>query len=123
METKPQTPEIFLIDFLHKVGINCDTLNNLDGLCISRDTLLVYKTYEDVKEYIPKLKLIFSTSYLTSLQTTAEKTQKWPLINLLRQVLRTYNYQLIPKRLCDGYTKDGKKKYKRIFTIERLYST
>ena len=64
METKPQTPEIFLIDFLHKVGINCDTLNNLDGLCISRDTLLVYKTYEDVKEYIPKLKLIFSTSYL-----------------------------------------------------------
>ena len=123
METKPQTPEIFLIDILHKVGINCDTLNNLVGLCISRDTLLVYKTYEDVKEYIPKLKLIFSTSYLTSLQTTAEKTQKWPLINLLRQVLRTYNYQLIPKRLCDGYTKDGKKKYKRIFTIERLYST
>ena len=79
METKPQTPEIFLIHFLHKVGINCDTLNNLDGLCISRDTLLVYKTYEDVKKYIPKLKLIFFYVLFNIVANNSRKNPKMAL--------------------------------------------
>mgnify|MGYP001478297385 CR=1 FL=1 len=35
-----------------------------------------------------------------------------------RQVLLSSGYNLKPKRLSDGYTKDGKKKYKRFFLIK-----
>ena len=123
MDGPPYTKEKLIIDFLNKVSISCDTLDNLDGRHIQRSLLLDVKLYESVKEYIPKLRSIFSTSYLTSLQKTAEDNQKWPLLNLVRQLLKSCNYHLVPKRLCDGYTKDGKKKYKRIFVIERLLTT
>jgi hypothetical protein len=82
--------------------------------------LLDDEKYKNAKDHIPDLRTIFSTSFLTSLQSPAEKNQKWPLINLIRQILKSCNYNFIPKRLCDGYSKDGKKKYKRIFLIEKF---
>jgi hypothetical protein len=75
---------------------------------------------KELKERIPELKHIFSSSYLTSLQEPAEKIQKWPLLNLIRQVLRSSNFKLTPKRVSNGYTVDGKKKYKRVFIIEKM---
>ena len=76
-----------------------------------------------VKEEIVELKKKFSSSSLTSLQKTAESGQKWPLLNLVRQVLKTCNYQMKPIRRSDGYKKDGKKKYKRFFLIGKYTST
>ena len=38
----------------------------------------------------------------------------------MRQILRTYNYNMKPIRRANGYTKEGKKKYKRLFIIEKL---
>ena len=76
--------------------------------------------YKDLKVQIPQLKHIFSSSYLTALQAPAEKNQRWPLLNLIRQVLRSSSFKLTPKRVSDGYTVDGKKKYKRIFIIEKM---
>lgn len=51
------------------------------------------------------------------MQKDADKSQRWPLINIVRQILHKYNYKLEPIRVCDGYAKDGKKKYKRLFQI------
>ena len=48
------------------------------------------------------------------------KEQKWPLLNLVRQVLRSCHYKMTPKRVSAGYTKDGKKIFKRMFIIEKL---
>ena len=76
--------------------------------------------YKGLKLTIPDLKSLFSSSYLTALQEPAEKKQKWPLLNLIRQVLRSCNFKLTPKRISDGYTIDGKKKYKRMFIIEKM---
>ena len=45
--------------------------------------------------------------------------QKWP-INIIRQILKTVDYNLKPIRLSDGYTKARKKKYKRLFKIEKM---
>ena len=95
------------------------------GLTIDNQADIYYigKVTGDVKsivlENIPELKKLFSSSYLTSLQSSATKTQKWPLINLIRQILRSSGYNLTPKRLCDGYTSGGVKKYRRIFIIEK----
>jgi hypothetical protein len=95
----------------------------LDGQLIPREILLSKDVYNEVKEEIVELKKKFSSSSLTSLQKTAESGQKWPLLNLVRQVLKTCNYQMKPIRKSDGYKKDGKKKYKRFFLIGKYTST
>jgi hypothetical protein len=90
----------------------------LHGMLIPREQLIDDIMYEKIKINIPKLKQFFSSSYMTALQSNADKQQRWPLLNLVRQLLCAFNYKLIPKRICDGYTSDGKKKYKRMFVIE-----
>ena len=109
-----------LSKFLNNAGIVFTDIKEIDGMHIPREILLNTENYKIAKESIPELKLLFSSSYLTCLQDPASDKQKWPLLNLVRQVLLSSGYNLKPKRLSDGYTKDGIKKYKRIFIIEKL---
>jgi len=102
---------------LNNAGIYFNNINDLDGLLIPREQFLCEAKYEKLKNIIPELKKKFSSSFMTSLQKKAETKQKWPLINLIRQILLVYNFLLTPIRKCDGYTSDGVKKYKRFFKI------
>jgi len=105
---------------LNSVGIQIDvSLNELDGLLIPREDLLSQSKYNEVKPLIPDLKTFFSSSFMTSLQKNAEKDQRWPLLNLVRQILHVYKFIMEPIRKSDGYTPDGVKKYKRFFIIKR----
>ena len=108
-----------LLDFLDLCKIPCSDINQLSGLQIPRETLLNNDIYNTVKKEIPEFKKIFSSSYLTSLQSSAEKNQKWPLLNLVRQILKAYKFKLTPKRMANGYTKTGKL-YRRIFLVDKL---
>ena len=109
-----------IIEVLKLCNIVIDNENQLQGQLIPRDILLSDKTYELVKEKIPNLKKKLSSSSLTALHKNAKQEQKWPLLNFVRQVLKTYNYNMKPIRKADGYTKEGKKKFKRLFIIEKL---
>jgi hypothetical protein len=100
-------------------GIDFEILNNGDGLLIPREQLLDDKKYEDIQKILPELKKTFSSSFMTSLQKNAEKSQKWPLLNLIRQILHVYGYKMEPIRKADGYTLEGVKKYKRYFLIHK----
>jgi len=108
-----------LLDFLTTINISVSTLHQLSDVEIPREKLLDIKKYHLAQEHILKFKDIFSSSYLTSLQSNAAINQKWPLINLLRQILKAYGYQLKPKRKAAGYNKDGIKLYKRVFIINK----
>jgi len=99
------------------IGIEIDKTQQLNGVIISRDTLLSDDKYNEVKQLIPELKKNYSSSFMTSMQKNAEKSQKWPLINLIRQILHVYGYKMEPIRKSDGYTLEGVKKYKRYFLI------
>ena len=59
---------------------------------------------------------------MTALQKNAGTSQKWPLLNLVRQILKTNNYLMHPIRKSNGYTKDGKKKYLRYFILKKIKS-
>lgn len=102
---------------LKNVGLVFETLNELNCALIPREQLLSDDKYDEIKKLIPDLKKKYSSSLMTSLQKTAEKTQRWPLLNLVRQILNNYNYKMVPIRKADGYTLDGIKKYKRFFLI------
>jgi len=104
---------------LKNVGIDFENLSELNGLFIPRETLLSDNKYDEIKKLIPELKKNYSSSLMTSLQKTAEQSQKWPLLNLVRQILNIYNYKMEPVRKADGYTLEGVKKYKRFFLIKK----
>ena len=101
-------------EIMKSVGITTEPLHEQ---LIPRELLLNNSIYADIKKRIPELKKLFSSSAMTSLQESAEKTQKWPLLNLVRQILHGYKYEMKPIRKSDGYTPEGVKKYKRFFQI------
>ena len=104
---------------LNTIGIIFESINDLDNFFIPREQLLSDLKYEEIKKLIPEIKKKFSSSLMTSLQKNAEKQQKWPLLNLVRQILNVYNFKMDPIRKSDGYTLEGKKKYKRFFQIKK----
>ena len=108
-----------MIEFLNKATIVCSAITDLNGMLLPRELFMNREIYKGLKLTIPDLKSLFSSSYLTALQEPAEKKQKWPLLNLLRQILNVYDYKMEPIRKADGYTLEGIKKYKRYFQITK----
>ena len=106
-----------LIAILNKCDLSLNNLTDIEGIKISRDKLIKHDLYENVKDDIMKMKEILSSSFYTCIQKDPEKKQKWPLINFMRQLLKTFGYNMKPIRECDGYNALGKKKYKRYFII------
>ena len=109
-----------IISLLTKCGVLCNNIEELDGMMIPRVFLLDNARYAEVQENIVVLKTLLSSSLLTSLQSSAPEKQKWPLLNLIRQIFKSQGYALQPIRLCDGYDASKKKKYKRFFVIKKL---
>jgi len=105
---------------LDESGIHFENEDELNGMLIPREQLLDITKYDKLKPVIPDLKKVFSSSALTSLQKTATTNQKWPLLNLIRQILSMCGFHLTPVRKCDGYTLDGVKKFKRYFQIDKI---
>ena len=67
--------EEVLMKFFKQIGIELQSTDNLEGILITRETLLMDEKYDNIKkeEIISDLKKIFSSTFLTSLQKTAEK--------------------------------------------------
>ena len=101
------------------IGLEINHFDELNEMLIARETLLSDNKYYELKCFIPELKKNYSSSFMTSLQKNAEKSQKWPLLNLVRQILHVYSYKMEPIRKADGYTLEGVKKYKRYFLIHK----
>ena len=77
--------DISNIQFLNRCGITFDTTEQLDGQLIPRDILLSIERYNLICDDIKLLKQRYSSSTLTSLQTNAKESQKWPLLNFHSQ--------------------------------------
>lgn len=107
-------------EILSCVGIQFEPLENNTDILIQREILINDEKYIEVKDKIQDLKKFFSSSFLTSLQKDASENQKWPLLNLVRQLLKASLYNMKPIRKANGYTKEGKKLYKRFFLISKL---
>lgn len=93
--------------------------SKIDDTILHRESLLNDKLYDDCKKWIPHLKEYYSSSFMTSLQNNADKSQKWPFLNLIRQILQVHGYKMEPIRKADGYTLEGVKKFKRFFHIKK----
>ena len=88
-----------------------------DGLLIERDMLVSKEKYEALKPHIVELKKTFSSKCMTSLHSCAEHNQRWPCLNLVRQVLKRMGYDIHPERRCAGRDEVGKKIFERFFIL------
>jgi hypothetical protein len=113
-ETQEETQQNVSKKILEELGIDIEKIENHE---IDRDFFLDMHKYDAIQKYIVSLKKEFSSSFLTSLQENARIKQKFPLLNLVRQILNVYGYKMEPLRKCDGYTLDKKKRFKRYFLI------
>jgi len=101
-----------------------DALNleaeQLNDSLIPREVLLDDNKYEEIKPLILELKKNMNSTFLTALHDDADEKQRWPLLNLIRQILHVYKYKMTPIRKSDGYTVDKKKKFRRFFFIQHV---
>ena len=121
-ETKNESIGIYGLDEYSKkiliaTGIIINSQEYPDEMLILRDSLLSDNIYKSIENDIIELRKVLSSSSLTSLQKGADKSQRWPLLNLVRQILNVYGYKMNPIRKSDGYTTEGVKKFKRFFQV------
>ena len=106
-------------NFLIRIGLPFDNDNELEDQLVPRDMFLDQDIYKELYAEIPILKSYLKSSNNTCLHKNAETNQRWPLLNITRQVLKNYNYKMIPIRKSEGYTEYGAKIYKRYFIIAK----
>ncbi len=117
MASTPATREEAVLRVLQLAGVEVSSVEGIEGLSIPRDVLVRPGAYTEVSEMVPSLKTYFSSTHMTCLQDEAPGGQRWPLLNLVRQVLRATGFTMVPRRLSDGYGADKRKRYKRVFDI------
>lgn len=110
------------LKIINVCGENCQKFSQLHQLTINREFLISTGNYNKINPFIQNIKKIISSSNFNSLHFNAQKKQKWPLLNLLRQILKIQNFNLKPIRRSAGKDKNGKKLYKRYFIIEKIAS-
>tara|TARA_Y100000591_G_scaffold126524_1_gene108404 strand:+ start:22188 stop:22550 length:363 start_codon:yes stop_codon:yes gene_type:complete len=111
--------EQVIITFLNDCNISCNKLEDINNLVIPREILIENTKYDEIKDKLDKFKGILNSSVNTAVQKNAASNQRWPLLNLARQLLKKYDYHLVPRRQANGYEKNGQKKYKRFFVITK----
>ena len=121
IDVKKLDLENILVRMFQLIDISSSTIDELDGVIISRDILLDVDLYQKLTKFIPQIKDFLKSSYLTSLHNNSVKKQKFPAINLFRQVLRFNNLKMSPFVISQGYEKaTGKKITKRFFRIDKF---
>jgi hypothetical protein len=101
------------------IALNVQPHELQEGAMIPRDMFLDPDKYEKLKPHISILKKIFSSKTMTSMHSGAENTQKWPGLNLVRQVLKRMGYDIRPERRCAGRDESGKKLFERFFVLHK----
>ena len=94
---------------------------DLFSVLIPRDLLLRVDIEQQLTCLIIKLKEKYKSSKLNCLHKNRDDKQKFPGINLVRQILRCNGYHLKPVKFSRGYCKhSGKKIVDRNFKVVRL---
>jgi hypothetical protein len=120
-EDKKKKQIELMLELFRLIGYRVYEQNDLLDIMIMRDKLLEKTTNKILLDKVPELKKVYNTGYLSCLHDNSIYKQKWPAINLLRQILKCNFYHLTPKILSNGYDKlSGKKQVTRVFVIEKI---
>lgn len=110
-----------LKEIFNILSMTVESESDLFSVLVPRDLLLRVDIEQRLTELISNLKGKYKTSKLNCLHKNRESKQKFPGINLVRQILRCNGYHLKPVIYCRGYCKhSGKKIIDRNFKVVRI---
>ena len=108
--------EIFSI-----IKLDIYSYEDLNNLTLSNIYLRSKEFNEKIVEMIPKLKKKYKSHKLTCLHKNSLEKQKFPTINMIRQILKCNYLKLQPYTVCKGYDKITKQKIlERYFIIKEI---
>lgn len=118
-DTPILTPiEVILQELLSPFHITVSSISDLKYAQIDREDLLAPAIKTLFLSKVPMLKLHYNSSKLSCLHKNAIEKQKYPQINLLRQILKCNQFSLTPKVVSMGYDPTtGKKLVKRSYVL------
>ena len=119
--------EDLLIDLFQSLDLdlNVNNLDDLFSLTISQDKLKDKELINKLYEKIDDLKIFYNSNMLTCLHKNSLHKQKFPALNMLRQICKCNGLKMYPFVISRGYDKvSGRKiidRYYKITPIE-IYS-
>ena len=97
------------------------TREDFIDISLSYESLREPKLIDTLYQQIPKLKTFYKSSKLTCLHKNSTSNQKFPGVNMVRQILKCNNLKLKPMLICRGYNKvTGKKIIERYYQIQDI---
>ena len=119
MESKLNKKEAqfqLLLKLLKIINIDVEDTELLTNYTFERDILLKQEVIDKYYNMIKNLKKQYPSDMLTCLHMNSVTKQKFPGINMLRQILKCNGFKLKPKVVSMGYVGDIKM-VKRFFVI------
>ena len=107
-----------IIEMFRELCIPIESLEELKTIRLERTRFLNVTPWPD---YIPRLKNHLNTGKLNALQSNATTKQRFPLVNLFRQVLKCVGWRMLPQVVSQGYeASTGKKCVERFYDFRPL---
>ena len=109
-----------------KKDVAKDNNKNLDkrllcNIIIDQEELKDSEIIVKFRNLIPKFKKYYNSNMLNCLHQNSGDKQKFPAVNMLRQILKCNNLKLTPFVVSNGYDRtNGRKKVIRKYKIECL---
>lgn len=112
-----------LKDIFSALEINIKERNDITNIILKQDTLKSKTLISDLNEKVPNLKSYYNSSKLTCLHKNSLDKQKFPAVNMFRQILKCNSFKMEPYVISKGYDKfSGKKLVERYYRIRDLIS-
>ena len=110
-----------LKDIFSALEINISERNDISNLILKQDTLKSKTLITDLNEKVPNLKSYYNSSKLTCLHKNSLDKQKFPAVNMLRQILKCNSFKMEPYVISKGYDKfSGKKLVERYYRMRDI---
>ena len=110
-----------LVELFDAIDIKVKTREDLLNIILRQDTLKDRNLIEELYRKAPNLKSFYNSSKLTCLHKNSLDKQKFPAVNMYRQLLKCNNLKMEPYVVSKGYNKySGKKIVERFYRIKEL---
>ena len=104
-------------NLLNILGYKVNNLIDIENLSLDHSQLRSKEIKDKFYKLIPEMKELYDSHHLTCLHNNSNKKQKFPAVNMIRQILKYNGYKLTPKVISKGYNPFTKHKITERFYI------
>ena len=115
--------EALLFKLFNILGYEATTIDELFDITLSQDDLKSKELIDKLYIMIANLKNEYKSQKLTCLHRNSIDKQKFPALNMIRQICKCNSLKVSPFIICKGYDKStGKKITERYYSINLIDS-